>query len=400
MSGIRRWNKRGWRGLWLAALLMSLVGGVASGQDVTPAAIAITQVDPSGFPQMVVYIDAETSKLPAGLAAADFTVTEDGQPAEIVDFAGEGQARPVDVVFVFDTTSSMGGEIDGAITSSVLFAEQLRAAGRDFRLGLVAFGDEIRSIRSTDGSMTADVDEFTGWIRQLRADGGGDDPEIALDGLAQATMMQFREGAQKVLLLITDAPPHEAGDGTLYSNVQAAELAAQLRDGGFVVYGVTIDDPSFRTVVSETGGKFYELTRRTDFTSIIDEIGGDIAKQYKLTYFSPRSSYDGTTRSIAIRVGDKSGAQQFLEPHLINIQSSLPIGLGLFSLLLLALLLPLAFSRRGAWARSLGQRPASAATATAGTTPAAVPARKPVCPACGRGVRPGARFCGGCGAKL
>ncbi len=65
----------------------------------------------------------------------------------------------------------MGGEIDGAIRSSVAFAEQLRAANRDFRLGLVAFGDEIRAIANADLSLTADAGEFTGWVRQLRAVG-------------------------------------------------------------------------------------------------------------------------------------------------------------------------------------------------------------------------------------
>ena len=384
-----------WRGLCLAALL-SLTAGAAAAQDTAPAAITITQVDPSNFPEMAVYIDAETSALPAGLAAEDFTVTEDGEPAQIIDFAGDGEARPVDVVFVFDTTSSMGGEIEGAIRSSVAFAEQLSAAGRDFRLGLVAFGDEIREVRNTDFSMTADAAEFTGWIRQLRAEGGGDDPEIALDALQQATAMQFREGAQKVLLLITDAPPHQLDDGAPYSSIVTRELAASLRDGGFVVYAVAVDDPSYRAVVNETGGKFYELTRRADFTSIIDEIGGDIAKQYRLTYVSPRSSYDGTVRNIAISVGERTGEQAFLEPHLINIQSNLTISCGLLAALLLALLAPLAFTGNWAWLRAFRRGEAHAAP----PAPAVVTPRAPVCPVCGREIRAAARFCGGCGARL
>ncbi len=388
-------NSKHWRHLGLALLLglgalVGLAAKVVYGQD----AITITQVDPSKFPAMVVYIDAEASKLPAGLTPDDFQVTEDGAPAEIVDFAGEGEQRPVDVVFVFDTTSSMGGEIDGAIRSSVAFAEQLRAANRDFRLGLVAFGDEIRAIAQADLSLTADAGEFTDWVRQLQAEGGGDDPEASLDALERATTFHFRPDAQKVLLLITDAAPHEEGDGSAYSRLTAAALAPQLRDGGFVVYTVAADDPRFRALASETGGKYYELTHTTDFTGMIDEIGGDIAKQYRLTYKSPRSSYDGTTRDIAITVGGKTGEQAFLEPHLINIQSSLPIFLGLLTVLLLSLTAP-------AW---VGRRPAEPAVGMQ-PTPAAVPAaaastRAPACPTCGRPIRPGARFCSGCGAKV
>jgi VWFA-related protein len=327
------------------------------------------------------------------LTPDDFQVTEDGDAAEIVDFAGEGEPRPVDVVFVFDTTSSMGGEIDGAIRSSVAFAEQLRAANRDFRLGLVAFGDEVRAIAQADLSLTADAGEFTNWVRQLQAEGGGDDPEASLDALERATTFHFRPDAQKVLLLITDAAPHEEGDGSAYSRLTAAALAPQLRDGGFVVYTVAADDPRFRAMASETGGKFYELTRSTDFTGMIDEIGGDIAKQYRLTYKSPRSSYDGTTRDIAITVGGKTGEQAFLEPHLINIQSSVPIFLGLLAVLLLSLTVPAWFGRRPA-------EPAAGMQPTPAAAPAAASTRTPACPSCGRPIRPGARFCSGCGAKV
>jgi VWFA-related protein len=407
-------NSKYWRNLGLALLLgLGALAGLAAkvvyGQD----AITITQIDPSKFPEMVVYIDAEASKLPAGLTPKDFQVTEDGAPAEIVDFAGEGEQRPVDVVFVFDTTSSMGGEIDGAIRSSVAFAEQLRAANRDFRLGLVAFGDEIRAIANPDFSLTADAGEFTGWVRQLRAVGGGDDPEASLDALEQATAFHFRPDAQKVILLITDAAPHEGGDGSGYSRLTAAALAPQLRDAGFVVYAVAADDPRFEALASETGGKFYELTRSTDFSGMIEEIGGDIAKQYRLTYKSPRSSYDGTTRDIAITVGGKTGEQAFLEPHLINIQSSLPIFLGLLAVLLLALAVPAWFGGRPAEPaaevkpRHVPQVPAQAAAGAAAQgaraqapAPAVAAAGGPVCPTCGRPIRPGARFCSGCGAKV
>lgn len=393
MNKARKSNKLFWRSLWLAALL-SLSAGLAYGQDAVPEAITITQVDPSNFPEMVVYIDAAASNLAPGLTQADFAVTEDGEPAEIIDFAGEGESRPVDIVFVFDTTSSMGGEIDGVIRSSIAFAEQLSANNRDFRLGLVAFGDEIRSIANADLTLTADVDEFTGWVRRLSADGGGDDPEASLDGLEQATAMQFRPDAQKVLLLITDAAPHEAGDGTPYSRLTSAGLAQSLHDEGFVVYAVAVDDASYHTVVTETGGKFYELTRSADFTSIIDEIGGDIAKQYRLTYLSPRSSYDGTNRNIVINAAGMSGEQEFLEPHLVNIQSSLPMGIGLLGVLLVALFAPALFVARTARAgMAAGQMPAQEVAAVAAS-------RLPTCGVCGREIRAGARFCAGCGARV
>ena len=171
-------------------------------------------------------------------------------------------------------------------------------------------------------------------------------------------------------------------------------------------------DPRFQALAGETGGKFYALTRSTDFSGMIDEIGGDIAKQYRLTYRSPRSSYDGTTRDIAITVGGKTGEQAFLEPHLINIQSNLPIFLGLLAVLLLALAVPAWFGRRSADPAAKTQ-PAPAASASAPATataakpvraqapaPVLVSTRAPVCSTCGRPIRPGAHFCSVCGAKV
>ncbi|MBK8048780.1 MAG: VWA domain-containing protein [Anaerolineales bacterium] len=386
MKRVTKWGL--WKSVCLAALL-SLTATAGFAQD----AITITQVDPSKFPEMVLYIDAEASSLAAGLTKDDFVVTEDGEPVEIVDFAGEGEERPVDVVFVFDTTSSMGEEIDGAIRSSIAFAEQLRTNHRDFRLGLVAFGDEIRSVYNTDGTMTADAAEFTTWVSELRARGGGDTPELALDALLQATTLHYREDAQKVLLLITDAPPHMAGDGTGYSALTTADVTTQLQDEGFVVYTVAVDTPGYRSLATATGGNFYELTERSDFTGMIDQIGGDIAKQYRLSYLSPRSSYDGTRRNIAIQVGEKAGTEEFLEPHLINIQSSLPIGLALLAALLLALAAPALMSGTPSWATLFRKVPS--VREVAAVTPSV-----PSCPTCGRELRAGARFCGGCGTRI
>lgn len=392
---------------WISLTLLSvltLTALTAHAQET----ITITQVDPSRFPEMVVYIDAEASKLPAGLTEEDFVVTEDGEPAEIIDFAGEGEQRPVDVVFVIDTTGSMGDEIMGVINTSLAFADGLRANNRDFRLGLVTFSDVIEVVRNEDRTLTADAEVFKSWVSELYADGGGDDPEISLDGLEAATQMHFRPDAQKVFILITDAPNHERGDGTPFSQVTPSELTTRLRDGGFTVYAAAFDHPHYHTVVNETSGKFYHLTPDADFIGIIDEIGGDIAKQYRLTYRSPRDHYDGTRRNLVISVGEQTGAEHYLEEHLIHIQSNPVIGILLLLPLVLALILPATLRRQR---RSPIPSPATPTTdwsveqvqpvpqpvAVVSPHPAPPGAR---CAHCGQDLRPDAKFCGHCGQTI
>ena len=53
-------------------------------------------------------------------------------------------------------------------------------------------------------------------LASLIASGGGDGPEAQTAALAAALNMEWAENAMKMIILITDAPPHgigEAGDG-------------------------------------------------------------------------------------------------------------------------------------------------------------------------------------------
>lgn len=380
--------------------------------------VKITQVDATAFPEVALYVSVTDERgLPmAGLTREDFRLIEDGKPVEIKDFAGIDASRPVDIVFVFDTTGSMSDEIAGVKNTCVAFADKLRRANRDFRLGLITFGDEIREVYGANNMLTDDAEEFKRWIGRQRADGGDDTPEISLDGLARATQMRYRSGIQNIMILITDAPPHVRGDGTSFSRIDAETLTTQLRDNGYTVYAVAYNDARFRRLVEETHGEFYDLRRSSDFTGIIDKIGGQIASQYRMTYISARPFYDGTRRAVEVEVAGRRAGGKYLEKHLINVRSS-PVIAVLFLLpLLVALALPSLARRRAAHqpvpmveasgpaemradsGEHLGQ-PVAAGAASSSTVESPT-AGQTLCPKCGSALRPSAKFCGRCGHVL
>lgn len=381
-------NKLSWTSIVIGIIFLFSTSVWAAGPTVK-----VTQVDPNHFPEVTIYVSVtdERGQPVGGLTKDDFQLFEDGNPVDIKDFAGLGEARPVDIVFVFDTTGSMSEEIEGVKNTSIVFANKLRDSNRDFRLGLVAFGDEIREVRNRDDTLTADAEEFKGWIGRLWADGGGDDPEISLDAVKRATQMKYRDGTQKVLILITDAPPHQKGDGTHFSRVVPEELVGQLRDQGFTVYAVAYDHPHFRQVVGETSGEFYDIHRESDFTGIIEKIGGLIAGQYRLTYISARPFYDGTRRAVEVEVAGEKAGGTYLEKHLVNIRSNGTIALALLIPLLLALVLPTTLERIRRRQQPAAEAPAVEITSVSGQL---------MCPHCGHALRPGARFCGACGQAL
>src|SRR4029077_15593171 len=195
------------------------------------------------------------------LKPSNVKVFEDGKEAKIVDFRGVGQGRPVDIVFVMDVTESMQPYIDAVKQNVIAFAQDLQSNSRDYRLGLVTFEDYVVSkypdcnceYRNT---MTSDVKKFTQWVGSLHAGGGGDIPEDQLDALAYASTFPFRPEAQGIIILVTDAPDHHAGDGSAHTqhdqgfwdhhpnkdadvtDLTADKVAAMLKKNGLTLYAV------------------------------------------------------------------------------------------------------------------------------------------------------------------
>ena len=126
--------------------------------------ISVSQVDDSDYPRITLYVSVTgtTGEPQGGLTQEEFSVFEDGQQVPILDFAGIGDERPVDVVFVFDTTGSMQDEIDVVKQRCIAFAEGLESKGRDYRLGLVTFWDTIQGVYNSDRTLTDDVGVFRG----------------------------------------------------------------------------------------------------------------------------------------------------------------------------------------------------------------------------------------------
>lgn len=389
---------------WL--LFVSLfLGGVAEAQE--GYSVTLTQIDSASFPEITVYVNVANAagEQVSNLSQDNFTVTEEGQAVSIVDFAGLGQPRPVDIVFVFDITGSMGEEIEGVKQTAIEFAAQLEATGRDFRLGLVSFTDRVEQQFNSDGSLTDSAPQFQGWVAGLVADGGGDTPENDYAALKRASQMTFRPDSQVIFILITDDPPHHYGDpsdeGQSFddSDLTLERALELLRPEGITVYAIADESPEYGQLASETGGQFYNIDTNPDFTGIIDNIGAIIANQYKITYHTTRPENDGTRRDIEIEVNTGgvtgTGTADYLEKHFINIESDWVIGLLMFVPLLMALVLPIVFIARPV---TQPQPPAPPGYAPAPAEPTPPP---PIlshsCPACQQPLRPGAKFCSRCG---
>lgn len=133
---------------------------------------------------------------------------------------------PVDIVFVIDTTGSMGGSIASVRSEVSDVAAALTTRFFDARVALTEFRDRgDNPERRIVLNLTSDLGALTSSLDRLTVGGGGDSPEAALAGLQEAFKVSWRNGASKIALLITDNPfkdPDPITGGTIKSVAREA----------------------------------------------------------------------------------------------------------------------------------------------------------------------------------
>ncbi|MCR9118299.1 MAG: VWA domain-containing protein, partial [bacterium] len=167
----------------------------------------------------------------------------------------------LDIVIVFDSTGSMGGEINEVKSQIRRIGTALRGLIPKTRLGLVTYVDfSDRPDPAWGTPLTRDIQELEAWMAGVRASGGGDHPEAVQEGLKWAVENnQFSPRAKKVILLFGDAPPHDADLESCLKT--AADFSAQ-QDG--FVSTVTCRSPiqldEFNKIARAGGGESFLTT--------------------------------------------------------------------------------------------------------------------------------------------
>ena len=198
-------------------------------------------------------------------------------------------AKKVDVIFVFDETESMRDNIRGVRAYVDFLFEAFEREGRDATFGLVTFTDTTRKYGQTD-----DLGTFKNWLFQIGVDGGGDFAEAGLDALMTAvTETRFRKGAQRFIILTSDAAFHDADyDGrSPYSLDQVIEV---LQNEQIRVDVIGIDYLPVRQIALATGGTWRAIPGR-----------GELEYVPPLTLTVKLFSKLGTLRLESERIDDK-----------------------------------------------------------------------------------------------
>ena len=157
---------------------------------------------------------AQTLLIGVAVLSAPSSARSQHEPAaQVKDVAG---GKPtIELVFVIDTTGSMGGLIDGAKQKVwSIVNEVMKAPSKPVvRMGLVAYRDHGDAYVTQVTPITRDLDSIYNTLMAYKADGGGDGPEdvrqALADGVHKAGWSPRSPNIAQILFLVGDAPPHD-----------------------------------------------------------------------------------------------------------------------------------------------------------------------------------------------
>lgn len=167
---------------------------------------------------------------------------------------------PVDVFFLTDTTGSMGGTINSVQANVNSIASAIAAVSSNTHFGVGEYKDQFDTFAyRLNQSVTGNLANVQAGVGQWGASGGGDTPEAGLNGLHQVATNAstgFRDGSQRLLFMIGDAPSHDPSLG-----VTEAQATSALQDANIKMFGINVgseglDETGQATRIADaTGGK-------------------------------------------------------------------------------------------------------------------------------------------------
>ena len=171
---------------------------------------------------------------------------------------------PLDLLFILDTTGSMGEEIQRLKTTIELIKLNLASLSSKprVRFGMVLYKDRGDEYVTEVVPFTENLQEFQSALDAVEASGGGDTPEDLQSALEQAMKLSWSRGGVRLGFIITDAPPH-LDYGQRYTYAQAVKEA---KETGIKIFSVgtggldLLGEVVLRQIAQYTSAKYIFLS--------------------------------------------------------------------------------------------------------------------------------------------
>ncbi len=260
--------------------------------------ITINKVNVTHLPDVTIYFEAfkKNGEPIDTLKAEDLMIYEAGKQKKVlkVEKIKTTEDTPVDFVFILDKTATMQMNMNQIKDNIIEFTKKLGSAKIDYRLGMILFSDVVENIYQP----ISNVEQFKSWLNGIVCELGGDTKENALEAIkAGVNKIKFREYANKIFIIVTDAPYHqvyEEGDGSTNQNTES--IITMLQQNQVRLFSIV---PSRLTqyldISLKTRGSTYDIT--SPFSQTLSFFTSRFSNIYLMTY---RSDEEAIPDSIEI----------------------------------------------------------------------------------------------------
>jgi Ca-activated chloride channel family protein len=233
-------------------------------------------------------------RLVPDLEQGDFSILDNGKPAEVSLFSNESQ--PFTAVVMLDTSASMTANLKLLNRAAEQFLMRLLPVDKA-QVG--AFNDKIQ----LSGTFTNNRDELIGALNDLYFG----NPTRLNDGIAAGLDALQGIDGRRVVLVFTD------GEDTS-SKLGFKGVMERARDEEVMVYSIGLESEYFngqrivrtrpsgdlRKISDETGGGYFELKKTQDLAPTFQRVAQELRSQY-LIGFAP-VALDGKVHKLDVKV--------------------------------------------------------------------------------------------------
>jgi VWFA-related protein len=228
------------------------------------------------------------------LTKDDFVLTENGRPQNIRYFACETDL-PLTLGLMVDTSLSQRKVLDDERGASLAFLDQMLRDGKD-NVFIQQF-DTVVIMRQSLTSSFRKLSEALAWVDTptkreiIEQQGGG---TLLYDALLQAAAVMKDQRDRKALIVLTDGVD-VGSQGTLAEAIEPAQRADTLvysilfSDAGaygFLPFGHPDGRSALMRLSRDTGGGFFEVSKKQTIDKIFAAIQQELRSQYNLGFVS------------------------------------------------------------------------------------------------------------------
>ncbi|MBE6764968.1 MAG: VWA domain-containing protein [Ruminococcaceae bacterium] len=229
--------------------------------------------------------DACSEKTPAS-DSSDGTIDAGDLIDEYSDAAAK--LKKIDVVFIVDTTSSMGDDVEQLNKDLAVYIAALKQkCTDDYKIALIDYRDfAMNTFDSDDYPYKVQLDFSNKTSKIYNAFGnlhlgyGGDWEETAFSAIIDGcSELSWRKDAVRVAIIVTDAPAQDPEYATGYTSSDVKSYLKKNNIALFVIDSANDSDVKscFSTICKSSGGFYQGISKTAEITDAMAEILDEVS---------------------------------------------------------------------------------------------------------------------------